>query len=140
MKTLYDNIEVKIITEFCKTGIEIPKSLRNNKMLKEKIKEYYRFTRKQNALTEEEMNFLTPEGSCLWVKNNFKPDDTILLAKNKNTQEIVHSFINRNGIFIDILGETEDLSAITDELPNEKDLDYSFFNELEDFLQYILIK
>ena len=138
MNCLFDDINLKVIIDFCKISKEIPNSVKTNTELKNKIKNYYRFSLKQNVLSEKEKESFGI-GSFIWIKENYKEGDTIVSIMENN--KFVHSFINRNGKYLDILGITEDIDKILEDFSkDEKDnFDFQIFNSQEDFFEFLKI-
>ena len=138
MNCLFDDINLKVIVDFCKISTEIPNSVKTNNELKNKIKNYYRFSTNQDILLENEKEKFGL-GSFMWIKENFKENDTIVsVMKNNN---FLHSFINRSGKFLDILGTTDNIDDILQDLSkDEKDeFEFQIFNSQEDFFEFLSI-
>lgn len=131
MKQLLDDFNLKIITDFCRLSEQKPKSLLNNKLLKNKIKEHYRFSLKRNELSNEEKSNMGSQ-SVNWLKDNYEKDDTIIAMFKDG--KLIHAFISQNDLFIDAAGTTENIDEIIDDF-SVNSPDFRIFNDLNIFLK-----
>ena len=136
MNCLFDDFSLKVIVDFCKISKEIPTSIKTNNELKNKIKNYYRFSLKQDILSEKEKESFGM-GSFVWIKENFKENDTIVSIMKNN--KFSHSFINRSGKYLDILGITDNIDDILADLSEDENdkFDFQIFNSQEDFFEFL---
>lgn len=94
----------------------------------------------EDDLTEEELNYL--HGRCDdWVRNNFQQGDIIIVETewdyDIDAQALLHCCLFRNGMYIDVRGETSDYNDILDSFDyDEDDLKYDF-NSLDEFNSFL---
>lgn len=136
MNYLFDDYTLKVIVDFCKISDKIPDSVKTNQDLKNKIKNYHRFKKCQNVLSEEEKDFFGSK-SFLWIKDAYKNGNTIITMQLNG--KFLHSFLCSGDIFVDILGKTDNIDDIVLDFNNDKDIEFSMFNSIEDYFEFLKV-
>jgi len=89
---------------------------------------------------DDEKNYL--HGYCdEWVLQNYKDGDIAVIWNNFNEEmkkvTLIHCYIIRNGKYLDVRGETDDIEDIKDGFDYYPDNDEYHCNNLEEYKQMI---